>query len=94
MAAARQGHLAVVRWARSNGAAWDVCTSVEAAVGGHVHVLQWLRANGCEMGASTCAGAARSVTNPLVFAVSFASRGVLIVVIVYKEKTRNNPVQK
>ena len=41
---ALSGHLAVLQWARANGAPWDEHTCTQAAGGGHLAVLQWLRA--------------------------------------------------
>jgi hypothetical protein len=55
--AARDGHLAVLQWARANGCPWGECTCA-AARGGHLEVLQWARANGCEWSSMACYAAA------------------------------------
>ena len=57
-AAARDGHLEVLKWARQNGCPWGKGTCQAAAKGGHLEVLQWLRRNGCEWDENTCAWAA------------------------------------
>jgi hypothetical protein len=46
-AAARGGHLEMLKYARANGCPWDEGTCAAAARGGHLEVLQWARANGC-----------------------------------------------
>lgn len=46
-AAAGQGHLDVLRWARHNGCRWDAATPTSAAWGGHLYVLQYARENSC-----------------------------------------------
>jgi hypothetical protein len=57
-AAAGNGHLAVLQWARANGCPWDIFTCRAAIRGGHLAVLQWLRANGCSWDERACAYAA------------------------------------
>ena len=47
MAAAKKGHLDVLRWARENGCPWDNETTHQAVRGGHRKVFQWARQNGC-----------------------------------------------
>lgn len=42
-AAAREGHLDVIRWLRGRHAPWGKMTSYLAARGGHLEVLKWLR---------------------------------------------------
>jgi hypothetical protein len=56
-AAAQNGQLEVLQWAREHGCAWsedledledpDMDCCALAAYGGHLEVLQWLRAHGC-----------------------------------------------
>ncbi len=56
---AREGHLEVLKWARSQGCPWnetDICCL--AARGGHLDVLQWARSQGCPLSVHTCAYAA------------------------------------
>ncbi len=53
-AAARGGHLEVLKWVRVNGCDWDAYTCAWAADGGHLEVLEWARANGCDWDARTC----------------------------------------
>ena len=57
-AAARDGHLEVLKWARQNGCPVNADTCVAAAEGGNLEVLQWLRQNGCPWDAETCTVAA------------------------------------
>ena len=59
-AAAENGHLKLLAWARANGAAWDHETFTCAAFGGDMAVLEWLLAQGCEWTARTCAAAVES----------------------------------
>jgi len=56
--AAKNGHLAVLQWARANGCPWDEDTCAYAAMNGHLAVLEWARANGCPWNEDTCAYAA------------------------------------
>ena len=44
---ARNGHLAVLQWARRTGCPWDETTYSWVAKYGHLNVLKWARANGC-----------------------------------------------
>ena len=57
--AARNGHLAVLQWARADGWAWNRSICYGAAQGGHLEVLQWARANGCRWNRTTTYGAAQ-----------------------------------
>jgi hypothetical protein len=43
--AAKEGHLAVLRWARDNECPWDFRTCTFAADAGQLEVLQWVREN-------------------------------------------------
>ena len=47
LAAAIRGNLNMLKWARANGAPWDVGTCHSAAFRGHLELLQWARSNGC-----------------------------------------------
>jgi hypothetical protein len=58
-AAAANGQLKVLTWARENGCPWDESTCGFAAASGHLEVLKWARENGCSWNAWTCAEAAR-----------------------------------
>ena len=58
-AAAKGGHLEVLKWARENGCPWDENTCAYAALGGHLEVMKWARENGCPWDEETCACAAR-----------------------------------
>jgi hypothetical protein len=44
--AARKGHLEVLKWAKENGADWDVWTCRNATSRGHLEVLKWAKENG------------------------------------------------
>ncbi len=57
-AAARAGHLEVVKWARANGCNWGAQTCAFAAEKGHLKILKWMHENGCEWDAETCRTAA------------------------------------
>ena len=52
-------HLAVLKWARSQGCPWDERTCEAAAVSGHLAVLQWAQAHGCPWDNVTHEAAAR-----------------------------------
>eukprot|EP00873_Tetraselmis_striata_P015248 jgi/Tetstr1/435512/TSEL_024416.t1 len=54
-AAARDGHLQLLVWAREAGCPLDETTCSAAAAGGHLAVLRWARANGCPWTSQTCA---------------------------------------
>ena len=41
------GHLEVLKWARSNGCEWNSWTCASAAENGHLEVLKWARSNDC-----------------------------------------------
>ncbi len=56
---AREGHLEVLQWARSQGYPWSWNVCAAAASGGHLEVLQWARSQGCPWNEQTCADAAR-----------------------------------
>ena len=58
-AAAKGGHLEVLKWLRENGCPWDEETCRYAAYGGHFEVLKWARANDCPWNEYTCAYAAK-----------------------------------
>ena len=45
--AAKNGHLAVLQWARAKGCPWGWRTCAMAARNGYLEVLQWARAHGC-----------------------------------------------
>ncbi len=53
---AREGHLKVLQWARSQGCPWNVWTCNNAAAGGHL--LKWARSQGCPWDERICANAA------------------------------------
>ena len=55
--AAREGHLAVLQWARQAGARGSSETC-GCGAGGHLEVLQWLRRTGCLWEEDTCSAAA------------------------------------
>ena len=57
-AAAKGGHLEVLKWLRENGCPWDEETCRYAAYGGHFEVLKWARANDCPWDKTTCTRAA------------------------------------
>ena len=48
-AAVKNGHLAILQWARSKGCPWGEWTWVQAAENGHLEVLEWARAHGCPL---------------------------------------------
>jgi hypothetical protein len=56
-AAAKTGHLQVLRWIHANGYPLDshVCSS--AADGGHIAVMRWARSVGCKWGTATIGAA-------------------------------------
>ena len=56
-AAAWEGRLEVLRWARQNGCPWDEDTCCKAAEGGHLDLLQWAHENGCPWNEQTWASA-------------------------------------
>ena len=51
-AAASNGHLEVLRWAREHNCPWSEQTC-RAAQGGQLEMLQWLREHGCPWREST-----------------------------------------
>ena len=54
-AAARLGHLELVKWLCGEGGfAVDEVVMGMAALGGHLELVQWLRGEGCPWDASTC----------------------------------------
>jgi hypothetical protein len=57
-AAALDGHLECLKWARQNSCPWSAITCANAAQGGHLEVLQWARASGCKWDKRTCSNAA------------------------------------
>jgi hypothetical protein len=56
--AALNGHLEILRWARSQGCPWDEITCTWAAQKGHLEVLKWARSQGCPWSSWTCTWAA------------------------------------
>ena len=64
--AAREGHLHILRWAKSQLVSnaidyvhlWDGRTLEQAAYRGHFLVVKWLKENGCYWDTFTCAAAA------------------------------------
>ena len=56
--AARQGHLEVLKWLRSEGCPWNGGTCSLAAANGHLEILKWLRSEGCPWDARACTTAA------------------------------------
>lgn len=44
--AALHGNLALLQWAKQNGASLDEQSCWMAALGGHLHILKWLQENG------------------------------------------------
>jgi len=59
-AAARGGHLEVLKWLHEQNCPWDEWTSAGAALFGHFNVLKWLHENQCPFTVSSCNLAARS----------------------------------
>jgi hypothetical protein len=59
-AAARGGHLEVLKWLHEQGSPWDHWTTAAAAFGGHFEVLQWLQKQQCPLNISSCNLAARA----------------------------------
>ena len=65
-AAARGGHLGILRYLRKHGprywnaryCPWDASTCSSAALGGHLKVLKYLHENGCPWDENTCNEAA------------------------------------
>lgn len=57
--AASRGHLAILKWGKANGCAWNEMTCAMAAHAGHLEALRWLKANGCPWDEMACAMAAR-----------------------------------
>ena len=47
MSACLGGHLAIMKWLRSEGCPWDASACEWAASGGHLDMLKWLRSEGC-----------------------------------------------
>ena len=63
--AAEFGQLEMLKWARANGALWDVWAwnsklCAHAAKGGHLEVLRWARKQGCAWNEGTCTWAAHN----------------------------------
>ena len=56
-AAAKGGHLEVLKWARQHDCPWNSMTSKYAAQGGHLEVLKWAREHDCHL--NLCPVAAR-----------------------------------
>ena len=53
-AAALNGHLHVLQWARENGCPWNEETCAHAAMKGHLEVLKWAREHHCPWDEVTC----------------------------------------
>jgi len=58
--AARNGHLDILQWARTNDCPWNKWTCSNAARNGHLEILQWTRKHGCPWSRWTCIYAARN----------------------------------
>ncbi len=41
-AAARKGHLSILKYLHANGCPWDSDTCLQAALSGHLQVLNWM----------------------------------------------------
>ena len=52
--AAQNGHLSVLKYARSQDCSWDEATTYYAASGGHLDMLRWLRFEGCPWNKEGC----------------------------------------
>lgn len=52
--AAENGHLEILKWARSNGFGWNLGVCKVAAQNGHLEVLEWAMLNGCEYDSDIC----------------------------------------
>ena len=59
-AAAKGGHLEVLKWLRENGYPWDNFTCKAAAQQGHLEVLKYLHEKGCPWDKRTCMFAAKA----------------------------------
>ena len=54
VAAAREGHLDVLKYLHENHCPWDEWTCARAAEGGHLDVLEYLHEKGCPWNRRTC----------------------------------------
>ena len=57
-AAARNGHLDILKWAHEHGCPWGEETCSWAARNGHLEILKWAREHDCPWDWDTCSGAA------------------------------------
>ena len=64
---ARDGHLAVLKWARAHGYPWDKWTCAYSARNGHLEVLQWARAHKCTRCNHKCPKYITSIPSPRRF---------------------------
>lgn len=70
--AARCGHLDILRWARANGAPWNVNDVCDVAAGyGNLEMLQWARENGAPW--ITVLSYARQSNHPEVLQWAYAN---------------------
>ena len=46
-AAAHEGHLHILQWARNNGCEWDETTCIDAAEACHWDIAKWCIDHGC-----------------------------------------------
>ena len=58
--AAMNGHLEILKWARTNQCPWNEDTCACAAKNGHLEILKWARANQCPWDEETCRRAANN----------------------------------
>jgi len=56
--AAKDGNLNLLKWARANGALWNVRVCATAAIYGQLECIKWARANGAPFDKWTCTFAA------------------------------------
>ncbi|CAB9518412.1 ankyrin repeat protein [Seminavis robusta] len=57
-AAAEEGNLELLKWARAQGCPWNDTTCKSAAGHGRLELLKWARENGCPWDEDTCLEAA------------------------------------
>lgn len=51
---ASNGHLEVLKWARTNGCSWGKSTCEYAARNGYLEILKWSRMNDCPWNKEKC----------------------------------------